>query len=161
MKRLHSMKEMLVSCIEGQMTHLDSVDTKELGEAIDMVKDLAEAIYYCTITESMQSQGYTKERNWESENSSRHKMYYGTMEREYPYDFDDYREGKSFKTRKMYMEAKETHQEKSVQMRELEKYVHELSDDIIEMLSGTTSEEKQFLSKKISALATKVAQMND
>ena len=26
------------------------VDTKELGEAIDMIKDLEEAIYYCTVT---------------------------------------------------------------------------------------------------------------
>ena len=43
MERLKMMKEMLVSCIESQMTHLDSVDTKELGEAIDMVKDLSEA----------------------------------------------------------------------------------------------------------------------
>jgi hypothetical protein len=36
------------------MTHLDTVDTKELGEAIDMIKDLSEAIYYCTITEAME-----------------------------------------------------------------------------------------------------------
>jgi hypothetical protein len=39
------------------MTHLDSVDAKELGEAIDMIKDLSEAIYYCTITEAMEAKG--------------------------------------------------------------------------------------------------------
>ena len=32
------------------MTHLEQADTKELGEAIDMIKDLEEAIYYKTIT---------------------------------------------------------------------------------------------------------------
>jgi hypothetical protein len=37
------------------MTHLDSVDAKELGEAIDMIKDLSEAIYYCTVTEAMEA----------------------------------------------------------------------------------------------------------
>ena len=43
-----------MGCIEGQMTHLDEVDTKELGEAIDMIKDLEEAMYYCTITKAME-----------------------------------------------------------------------------------------------------------
>lgn len=43
-----------MSCIQGQMGSLDKVDTKELGQAIDMVKDLSEAIYYCTITDSME-----------------------------------------------------------------------------------------------------------
>jgi hypothetical protein len=51
---LKTMKEQLMSCIQGQMGDLKHTDTKELGEAIDMVKDLSEAIYYCTITESME-----------------------------------------------------------------------------------------------------------
>jgi hypothetical protein len=34
---------------------LGEVDTKELGEAIDMIKDLEEAIYYCTVTEAMRA----------------------------------------------------------------------------------------------------------
>ena len=53
MDQLVQMKEMLTSAVQGQMTHLESVDVKELGEAIDMIKDLSEAIYYCTITEAM------------------------------------------------------------------------------------------------------------
>jgi hypothetical protein len=35
------------------MSNLQQVDAKELGEVIDMVKDIEEAIYYCTITEAM------------------------------------------------------------------------------------------------------------
>jgi hypothetical protein len=54
MDRLKQMKNMLISCIENQMTHLEEIDTKELGEAIDMVKDLEEAIYYCTVVEAME-----------------------------------------------------------------------------------------------------------
>lgn len=54
MKRLESMKETLMSCVQGQMGDLASVDTKELGEVIDMIKDLSEAIYYCSIIKAME-----------------------------------------------------------------------------------------------------------
>ena len=53
MEQLKAMKEQLTSIVQGQLVHADSVDTKELGEAVDMIKDLAEAIYYCGITEAM------------------------------------------------------------------------------------------------------------
>ena len=53
MEQLKAMKEQLTSIVQGQLAHTDSVDTKELGEAVDMIKDLAEAIYYCSITEAM------------------------------------------------------------------------------------------------------------
>jgi hypothetical protein len=53
MKRLYHIKETLLDEIQSQLGHLDCVDTKELGEAIDMIKDLEEAIYYCTITKAM------------------------------------------------------------------------------------------------------------
>ena len=46
-------------------------------------------------------------------------------------------------------------------MKELEKYVQELAQDMIEMIEGSSPEEKQYLSKKVSALATKIAQSND
>ena len=51
---LKEMKSSLMKCVESQMDHLKEVDTKELGEAVDMIKDLSEAIYYCTITDSME-----------------------------------------------------------------------------------------------------------
>jgi hypothetical protein len=68
----------------------------------------------------------------------------------------DHREGKSAKNRRMYMEAKETHQDKVTQMRELEKYMQELSQDIVEMIADASVEEKQYLEKKLTTLATKV-----
>jgi hypothetical protein len=63
-------------------------------------------------------------------------------EREMPIDMYDYREGRSPKNRRMYMEAKETHQDKVTQMRELEKYMQELSQDITEMIADSSPEEK-------------------
>ena len=45
-------------------------------------------------------------------------------------------------------------------MKELEKYAQELTQDIIEMVEGSSPEEKQYLSKKITALANKVTQLN-
>lgn len=156
-----------MGCIESQMTNLDEVDTKELGEAIDMIKDLEEAMYYCTITKAMeqkeQEQYYYPEGNRNEKGSSHssngNTSYY--TEREMPMDLYDYRQGRSPKSRRSYIESKETHQDKTHQMKELEKYVQELAQDMVEMIEGSSPEEKQYLSKKVSALATKIAQSND
>lgn len=77
MEQLKHMKEMLMGCVQGQMTHLDTVDTKELGEAIDMIKDLSEAIYYCTVTEAMEHK--EKEGNGQRETMYYPVMYYQEM----------------------------------------------------------------------------------
>lgn len=55
MDRLYHIKDTLIAQIQTQMSNLQQVDAKELGEVIDMVKDIEEAIYYCTITEAMNS----------------------------------------------------------------------------------------------------------
>jgi hypothetical protein len=55
MYQLKQMKEKLINAIEAQINgNLEYANTEELGEAVDMVKDLSEAIYYCTITEAME-----------------------------------------------------------------------------------------------------------
>ena len=54
MEALKTMKTQLEGCVQGQLGNLDKVDAHELGQAIDMIKDLSQAIYYCTITESME-----------------------------------------------------------------------------------------------------------
>ena len=54
MEELKRIKDTLMGCVQGQMGHLESVDAKELGEVVDMIKDISEAIYYCTITEAME-----------------------------------------------------------------------------------------------------------
>lgn len=62
MEKLEKMKECLVGMVEGQIYgNIDKVDAQELGAAVDMIKDLSEAIYYCTITEAMEEEGEEKE----------------------------------------------------------------------------------------------------
>lgn len=171
--RLNQVKENLMAQIQAQMAHLDMVDAKELGEVIDMVKDLEEAIYYCTITKAMNEKEkevhyypimYNDSNSSGNNNSSR--MYYGgDMGRkrvfgmdnyEYPVELRDAKEGRSPKTRKMYMESKEMHKDKTTQMQELEQYMKELSSDIVEMIQGATPEEKQLLKSKMTTLVSKI-----
>ena len=62
MEKLEKMKECLVGMVESQIYgNIDKVDAQELGAAVDMIKDLAEAMYYCTITEAMEEEGEEKE----------------------------------------------------------------------------------------------------
>jgi hypothetical protein len=57
------------------------------------------------------------------------------------------------------MEAREMNKDKAQQLKELEKYMQELSQDVTEMIAEASPEEKQYLEKKISSLAVKVGQM--
>ena len=168
-KRLEHLKESLMALAESQVMHLDKVDTEEYGEVIDMIKDLEEALYYCTITEAMTKN--EQHKTWEQPRYMgnpviRYDEPYGNntrdyKERELPMEMmQDYREGRSPRSRRMYMEARETHQDKSVQMRELEKYMQELTQDLVEMITDASPEEKQYLEKRLSVLASKVGQMN-
>lgn len=53
MEQLKHMKKKLIECAYEEINHnLEALDTKELGEVIDMIKDLEMAIYYHTITHS-------------------------------------------------------------------------------------------------------------
>lgn len=208
-EKLKWMKDSLICVVENQLCNLSEVDTEELGEAIDMIKDLEEAIYYCTVTEAMNHQGkemkmkngdhyqkpeddrmyysggypamyadggrnrradgtfyadggqshmggtqnYADSGEMSGTNSSNGRNYYdGPMWR-------DEREGRSYNSRRMYMEAKEMKRDKASQLRELEKYMQELSQDITEMIADASPDEKQYLEKKITALASKIGQM--
>lgn len=236
MEQLKQMKEMLTGCVQGQLTHLDTVDAQELGAAVDMIKDLSEAIYYCTITEAMKekeennsnmmyypvmyygegnttdgrdsSRGghrnyedyamryhnrmpypyYPEEEYYRDMDKMKGRMYYNGgsssgngggsssgssngggssssgsgsrnySEREMPFGemMRDRREGRSPQSRKNYMESKEMHKDKASKMQELEKYAQELTSDLVEMVEDASPEEKQLLSSRIAALATKL-----
>lgn len=54
MERIKNIKDQILSQIESQMGDLKKVNTKELGEAVDMIKDLAETMYYCEIYKQME-----------------------------------------------------------------------------------------------------------
>ena len=190
MERLKQMKENLMACVSSQVCgNLAQVDTKELGEAIDMIKDLEEAIYYCTITKAMEEkpehevhhQGASQQQHYPTEKVYPQdmgrvsgRMYYdgngnsSTMgggngsnsyfEPMYMTDYRDMREGNSPIYRKMYMESKEMHHDKTKQMQELEDYMQELSKDITDMIKDASPEERQLLHQKLTTLASKVKQ---
>lgn len=206
MEDLKSMKKSLINCVQGQINgNLKEVDAKELGEAVDMIKDLEEAIYYATITKAME-EGDKEKKNHEGlgnpyqqpQNTMFYPVYLRDMDKpygrmyydgngnynmgdagsgrggssggsrnyqdhmmppyyEYPMDMmRDHREGRSPMSRKNYMEAKEKSHDPSTHMKELEKYLQELSQDVTEMIQSATPEEKQLLQQKISLLATKI-----
>ena len=153
MERLRNIEESLIASVQGQMGDLSRVDAKELGEVVDMIKDIEEAIYYCTITEAMEGKSYYRMPDWERD-MEKGKMYYS--EREIHPITRDMREGRSPISRKMYMEAKELHHDKPVKMKELEHYLNELSKDIVEMIEDASPEEKQMLNQKLTTLAGKI-----
>ena len=184
MEKLKSMKECLMSCAQTQMGNLQEVDAKELGEVIDMIKDLEEAIYYCTITKAMEEDNeyknkeshhyYTERVIYPKDEYNRDidreygKMYYTpnnggssntttSSPRYYTEMMRDEKEGRSPIQRKMYIEAKEKHQDKATQLKELEKYMNELADDMTEMIADASPEERQFFERKLSQLATKIS----
>lgn len=139
-KKLMYMEELLIAEAEKQFECLDEVCTKELGEVIDMIKDLKEAIYYETVTKAMEA-----DDSYETEKSDYHQS-----------DSRSEYEGKSSHSRQLYIEAKHMNKDKAIQLRELEKYVQELSQDVIDMIVDSSPEEKQYLEKKITALASKI-----
>ena len=198
MERLKAMKERLINCVEGQLNDIQNVDAEELGEVVDMIKDLEETIYYCTVVEAMEDKEkepsremmyypvmYYSDNNTSNNSegngarnsgrgSSNGRYYYPKMDWEpyyygdaysrgmrdygnvYPRELRDYREGRSGNSRRMYMESKEMHEGKEKQMMELEKYMKELSGDVMEMINDATPEEKEILSQKLSTLAEKI-----
>lgn len=227
MERLKAMKETLIGCVQTQLADIKNVDAHELGEAVDMIKDFEEAMYYCMKIKKIECE--LKEKEEEAKEKKEHKchckekeskyymmpyyppydrdmdrdmgrMYYsdrqprnsrgefisyydgnrgtetsssssnrdtsnrGNMnyyhEREFPIEMRDEREGRSPMSRRMYMESKEMHKDKAQKIKELEKYMQELSEDIVEMIDDASTEEKQLLEKKMTHLTSKIAQLN-
>lgn len=139
------MRDAFIEQVQAQLGHLECVDTKEMGEVIDIIKDLEETIYYCTITEAMQEK-------------IGNEMYYYT-EHEHLRTQRDKREGASPLSRKHYLEIKSTNADKVTQVKELEKYMNELTSDIVEMIQDASPEEKQLLHKKMQMLTSKIEQI--
>lgn len=188
MERLKRIKDCLIQCVEGEIYgDLSSVDTKELGEAIDMIKDMEEAMYYCSIVKAMEEAEEEEkyERKYYPRGGRRMYPYYFKDERDmdrdigkmyfhddgfkssyvpertemydsYPMEIRDVREGRSPMRRKTYMESKELHHDKAVQIKELEGYLKELSEDVTEMIKDATPEEKALLQQKLTTLASKI-----
>ena len=131
MHRLTDIQECLISMVECQIANPSQVNTEELGEVIDMIKDISEAQYYCT-----------KEKKYENPN---------------PFEISyNPKEEKSSHYRKMYMDSKELHKPAEEQIHDLREYLKGLSEDSTEMISKATKEEKVMLQNKLIELSKKV-----
>lgn len=203
MKSLKNMKETLVAATQAQLTNLEQADSKELGCAIDMIKDLSEAIYYCEIVKSMEKAEERQEKEaelmmmYEQAPGASSRMYYqepryprynrghqmssrNRQSTQYPatqeyntpeaHEFEYYeaqrqyekdpREGRSPTRRKTYMESR-LMDDKNMHIKELEMYIQELGQDILEMIQGASAEERQMLHRKLVVLANKVQQADE
>ena len=147
-EELKRMKNCLITQAQSQMNNLSMVNTREMGEVIDMIKDLEESIYYCTIVEAMA--GDSNYNYYRDIDQNQGRMYYNGN------DLRDTKEGRSPMIRRTYMESKEMHKDKNSQMQELEKYTRELSADVIDMIRGSSMEEKQILQRKLNEIASQI-----
>jgi hypothetical protein len=141
MKDLKRMKKMLMEQVEMELENPQSADTKELGEVVDMIKDIAETMYYCSIVKAM-------EKSEPEEIMAYHDDYQPhIMKEERPIE-NHFHE---------YKKVKKMSNDPILSMQHLEGYINELQKDIMEMASTASPEEKQMLQKKIAVLASKLA----
>ena len=184
MEKLKDIKCRLVEAVQNQVGDLKKANTKELGEVIDMIKDLEEAMYYCSIIKAMEKSEEDSEKTYNNINyymeGNPVKMYSGrrmfddhsSIDRQYMGDVShytpymeyapymmrdkDWREDKLYKSRRTYVEGKMNHVKDTESMEDLEQYITNLGDDITDMIRNSSPEEKQVLSQKLQTLASKV-----
>lgn len=64
-KRIHNMIEKLTKCAEMEFEKgVENVDTKEMGEVVDIIKDLCEAEYYAKISKAMDEAEYGEDYDY-------------------------------------------------------------------------------------------------
>jgi hypothetical protein len=56
MERLKEIKNTLINSVMIEMQHPQCVNTAEMGEVIDMIKDIDEAMYYHSIVKAMEEE---------------------------------------------------------------------------------------------------------
>ena len=137
--KLIPIAKQLICEVETQMEDLGNVCTKELGEVIDMIKDLSKAIYYDVVTEAMLETDELGEEIEVKKIMDTHDTYHG-----YP----------SYNS---YMEVKHNHSDNAILMKELEKYMGDICRDLSEIAKNATPEEKSYLNKKITMFISKLS----
>lgn len=64
-KNIHSIIERLSECVKSEVDKgIDQVDTKEMGEVADIIKDLCEAEYYAKISKAMDEAEYGEDYDY-------------------------------------------------------------------------------------------------
>lgn len=83
MERYKAMRDQLIALVQGELGNAKEADAKELGEVVDMIKDMEEAMYYHSITKAMHER--------EEEQKFGAKQHYFTP---YPYYMEPWTEHK-------------------------------------------------------------------
>ena len=243
-KNIHSMIEKLSECAKCELDKgIEKIDTEEMGEVAEIIKELTEAEYYATVTKAMEEYDFENEeeimeegrkgyrgrsrdsmgrftsrgrgrrgyeipmmmydedwdemermrdmdrnsgrmgysgsqsnqsssgmnRGGQSSNNSQgsgnsrgyEEGYYKGYEEGSRGNQRDSREGRSGQSRRGYMESKEMHKgnsadDKQHKMKELENYMKDLSEDVTEMITDMSPEEKSMLKSKMQVLIQKI-----
>ena len=207
------MIEKLSECAKCELDKgIESIDTKEMGEVAEIIKELCEAEYYAKVSKAMDEHDFDNaeeimdegRRGYRGQPRDSRGRYmrrgYQKMIPEYYRDMDmddgrmyytsanasqgsqggssmgssnsssmgysdgmvrDNREGRSGQSRRSYLETKEMHkgntqQDKDMKLKELDKYMNELSSDISEMIHDSSNEEKTMLKQKLNGLIQKI-----
>lgn len=223
------MIEKLSECAKCELDKgIEKIDTKEMGEVAEIIKELSEAEYYAKISKAMDEADYGEDYDYMGAYDHERKGYrgqprdsrgrymsrrgyesrmipemnYDEMERMRDYDRGagkmyysgsgssggsssmgsgqssgsmgsqngnrgysdsgrDMREGRSGQSRRGYMETKEMHkgnsaEDKQQKMKELEHYMKDLSEDVTEMITDMSPEEKSMLKSKMQVLIQKI-----
>lgn len=153
-EKLTKMEEKLVDCLSSQLDMgIEKVDTEEAYKVVDIIKDLAEAKYYCSITEAMEESEYGEDYD------EKGRKFYGgnRMKRRYysePYDMQkDRMESRYDRNRRYFTEAKLSGQEDT---EKLDKFLETFQEDFLEMIPKLTPQEKTIAKQKFTAWAQKV-----
>ena len=208
-ERMHKMIECLTEKALCELEKgTENVDTCEMGQVVDMIKDLNEAEYKAVIVKAMKKADEEKEeydkmllrelKEEYGEDAGRrfydHYRYsdgrfapkgHGSYRRGYeepPYyhmtpemyrDMDRDTNSRMYYTetgmnesgydraKRTYTETKEMHrgntpEDKKAKMQELERYAKSLTEDVVEMVSDMSDEEKNLLRTKMQILMQKI-----
>ena len=208
-ERMHKMIECLTEKALCELEKgTENVDTCEMGQVVDMIKDLNEAEYKAVIVKAMKKADEEKEEydkmllrelkeEYGEDTGRRYYDHYryasgrfapkghGSYRRGYeepPYwhmtpemyrDMDRDTHSRMYYTetgmnesgydraKRTYTETKEMHrgntpEDKKAKMQELERYAKSLTEDVVEMVSDMSDEEKNLLRTKMQILMQKI-----
>lgn len=206
-ERIHKMIECLTEKALCELEKgTENVDTCEMGQVVDMIKDLNEAEYKAVIVKAMKKAEEEKEeydkmvlrelKEEYGEDAGRrfydhyryldgrfapkgHGTYRGYSEPYYHMTPEMYRdmdrdthsrmyytetgmnESGYDRAKRNYTETKEMHrsntpEDKKAKMQELEKYAKSLTEDVVDMVSDMSDEEKNLLRTKMQILMQKI-----
>ena len=213
-EKIHKMIECLTEKALCELEKgTENVDTCEMGQVVDMIKDLNEAEYKAVIVKAMKKadeekeeydkmlirelkeeygedagrrfydhyryadgrfapkgrgtyrRGYEEPPYWHMTPERYHDMEYSRdMDKENGrmyYTEPMYTESRYESAKRAYTESKELHKgnepkDKEAKMRELEKYMKEMSDDLLNLMKGMSQEEMNMAKSKLSVLVSKM-----